>query len=98
MNEVTVTALAALVDPTVVDVRESFEFAAGHVPGARNIPLGELTARHSEVPKGQPVYVICLSGGRSVQATQYLDAVGHHAINVAGGTAAWQSARFPIER
>lgn len=98
MNEITVSQLAALHDPVVVDVREPFEFAAGHVPGARNIPLGELTARHAEVSKANPVYVICQSGGRSVQGTQYLDAVGHHAINVAGGTAAWQTARFPVER
>jgi rhodanese-related sulfurtransferase len=98
MNEVTVNQLAALADPTVVDVRELFEFTSGHVPGAKNIPLGELTARHLEMPKDQPVYVICQSGGRSVQATQYLEAVGHTAINVTGGTAAWLSAQLPTER
>jgi rhodanese-related sulfurtransferase len=98
MNQVTVSQLAAITDPLVVDVREPYEFATGRVPGARNIPLGELTARHLEVSKSDPVYVICASGGRSVQATQYLDTVGHNAINVAGGTAAWQSARLPIER
>src|SRR5665213_1853588 len=98
MNEVTVTQLAALTDPTVVDVREPFEFASGHVPRATNIPLSELPARHSELSASDSVYVICQSGGRSVQATQYLEAVGHTAINVTGGTAAWISAQLSTDR
>ena len=98
MNEITARQLAVLDNPAVLDVREPFEYAGGHVPGATNIPLGELTARHLELSKDQPVYVICQSGGRSVQATQYLEAVGHHPVNVTGGTAAWISAQLPTER
>ena len=48
--------------------------------------------------KDQPVYIICQSGGRSAQATQYLEAVGHNAVNVTGGTAAWIWAQLPTER
>jgi rhodanese-related sulfurtransferase len=98
MNEVTVGELAAIPDAMIVDVREPFEFASGHAQRAVNIPMGELTGRHTELPTALPVYVICASGGRSAQATVFLVEVGHNAINVLGGTSAWQSARLPIER
>ena len=53
---------------TVLDVRESEEYAAGHLPGARLLPLGVLPVRMHELTKDQPVYVVCQSGGRSAQA------------------------------
>lgn len=81
----------------VVDVREADEYRAGHVPGARLIPLKELGARMHELPRGRPVYVVCQSGGRSVQATRMLLGAGIEAVNVRGGTAAWIQAGGPVE-
>ena len=76
----------------VVDVREAEEYAAGHVPGALSLPLGELTARRGELPQDQAVYLICQSGGRSGKAADLLGAAGYDARSVAGGTTAWVAA------
>jgi rhodanese-related sulfurtransferase len=73
----------------VLDVRNSDEYEAGHVPGAKLIPLGELAARQDEIPDGDPIYVICASGGRSLTATTALVGAGYHAVSVAGGTKGW---------
>jgi adenylyltransferase/sulfurtransferase len=75
---------------TVVDVREPYEFEAGHLPGSQHIPLGELAARLGEVtPKGTPIF-ICRSGGRSLQACQMALAAGaRQAVNLEGGLRAW---------
>ncbi|KGJ72534.1 sulfurtransferase [Cryobacterium roopkundense] len=97
MTEITVTELAALSDVVVVDVRENDEYAAAHVAGVTHIPLGEVVARTGEIPEGSPVYVICAAGGRSAQAAAYLQAQGFDAVNVAGGTIAWQQAGLPVQ-
>lgn len=81
----------------VVDVREPDEYAAGHVPGARLVPLGELGSRMSELPTGEPVYLICGSGGRSMRAAELLDAAGLDARSVAGGTGAWAQSGRPLQ-
>jgi len=80
----------------LLDVREDDEWAAGHVPGARHIPLGELGARTAEVPQGQAVFVICRSGTRSGRAAQALTGAGWQAINVAGGMQDWAAAGRPM--
>lgn len=74
---------------TVVDVREADEYEDGHVPGAILVPLSELEARVDDVPSGQPVLVICKSGGRSARACAFLAPLGRDVTNVAGGTLAW---------
>jgi rhodanese-related sulfurtransferase len=80
----------------LLDVREPDEWAAGHAPGARHIPLGQLVARSGEVPQDQDIYVICRSGGRSARATQALAGAGWTAINVAGGMNDWAAAGRPM--
>jgi rhodanese-related sulfurtransferase len=85
------TLLTQRTDQTViVDVREADEYAAGHVPGAINVPLSELVARHQEIPDG--AYLICQTGSRSAMATEFLNANGHHVTNILGGTSAWPEA------
>lgn len=84
-------------DALVVDVREAREYRPGHVPGATNLPLSTLPTRLPELPKDQPVYVICQSGGRSAQATELMRAVGIEATSVAGGTGAWIESGRPVE-
>jgi len=84
-------------DALVVDVREAGEYRPGHVPGAQNVPLSALPDRLPELPKDQPVYVICQAGGRSAQATELMRAVGIDATSVTGGTGAWIEAGRPVE-
>jgi rhodanese-related sulfurtransferase len=80
----------------VLDVREPFEFAAGHVPGSLLIPLGQLSDRAGQLPKDAPVYVICRSGNRSVTASNILIEMGFTDVrNVRGGILAWQAAGYP---
>ena len=98
MNQITVDQLAALDHAVVIDVRETDEYADGHVPGARNVPLSQLQDRLDEVPEGSPVHVICQSGGRSARATAALAAHGIDAVDVEGGTSAWIAAGKPIDR
>jgi rhodanese-related sulfurtransferase len=95
MTEISVTELALLPDPVLVDVREPFEWEAGHAAAAIHIPLGELAERVGEVPGAGPVYVICAAGGRSLQGAAFLEQQGREAINVAGGMNSWQQAGLP---
>lgn len=85
--------------PVVVDVREPWEFANGHVPGAVLMPLGQLGARLSELDPNQPVATICASGSRSQSAAALLGQRGFKKIyNVLGGTEAWQMQGFELSR
>jgi thioredoxin 1 len=81
---------------TVLDVRNPDEYEAGHVPGATLIPLGELGARQDEIPDGDPVYVVCASGGRSLTATKAMVHAGYRAVSVAGGTKGWIEQGRPV--
>lgn len=74
----------------VIDVREPGEYAAGHVPGARLIPLNRLPQYVTELPRGERLYIICASGNRSLAAAGFLANAGLDAVSVAGGTGAWQ--------
>ena len=82
----------------VVDVREPDEFAAGHVPGAVNIPLSRVA---DEIPTlrahTQRVFVVCASGIRSKAGAGLLLAAGLDAVSVAGGTSAWIQSGQPAE-
>lgn len=81
----------------LLDVREPFEWAEGHAPGATHIPLGLLDARAGELPAGRDLLVICRSGNRSARAVQWLRRAGHSgAQNVAGGMIAWAERRLPV--
>jgi rhodanese-related sulfurtransferase/thioredoxin reductase len=69
----------------VLDVREPAELAVEHVPGAVNIPLGQLRARLDELPRDRAVHVVCRSGQRAYLATRVLIQHGIDARNVSGG-------------
>lgn len=73
----------------VIDVRELFEFEAGHVPNAHHIPLNEVPEALNRIPKGEQVWLVCKSGGRSMRACDYLEAQGLDVVSVAGGTDGW---------
>jgi rhodanese-related sulfurtransferase len=99
MREVDLTELEAAIaaGAPVVDVREPEEFAEVRVPSARLIPLGELAGRIGEVPDGDPVYVICAAGVRSLHGAGILVRAGRDAVSVAGGTNAWLSSGRAVE-
>ncbi|WP_345709561.1 rhodanese-like domain-containing protein [Kitasatospora paranensis] len=86
---------------TVVDVRSPGEYAAGHIPGAHNVPLDLL---HLAVPALRAaagrgaVTVVCASGNRSATACDRLAAAGVAAAMLVGGTAAWAAEGHPLDR
>lgn len=87
----------------VIDVCEPAEYAAGHVVGARNVPLTAL-GQDSKVKglptnKSLPLLVVCASGARSTQAVTQLKKLGFERAEVlSGGLAAWRQANMPIEK
>lgn len=85
----------------VVDVCESAEFAAGHIVGAKNVPLGELEARLPAVVKNKnlPLILVCASGMRSARAVAIAKKLGYEqAQSLGGGLKAWKEANLPIEK
>src|ERR1700722_9726714 len=74
---------------TVVDVREPYEFAAGHIPNALNMPMSGFDPK--ELPQAKPVVVISQSGGRSRNALDKARAIGREDVrHFAGGMNAWR--------
>ena len=85
----------------VVDVSEPAEYAAGHVGGAKNIPLGQLEQRLPEVVKNKtvPVILVDASGRRSVRAEAIARKLGYEkAQAMAGGLKSWKDANLPVEK
>jgi rhodanese-related sulfurtransferase len=80
----------------LLDVREQDEWDAGHIEGAQHIPLGELGARLSEVPREQVVVAVCRTGSRSDRAALGLRANGFKSENLDGGVTAWSRAGLPL--
>lgn len=76
-------------DVNIIDVRETAEVAGGKIPGAVNIPLGLLEFRMNELDKKKEYTIVCLSGGRSFQAAQFLEYQGYNVTNMTGGMMAW---------
>jgi rhodanese-related sulfurtransferase len=85
----------------VVDVCETAEFVAGHVNGAKNIPLGELEAKLGGAVKNKtlPLILVCQTGARSGRALAIAKKLGYEqAQSLGGGLAAWRAANLPIEK
>jgi rhodanese-related sulfurtransferase len=80
----------------LVDVREDDEWQAGHIDGARHIPLRELGARAGELSKDRPILAVCRSGSRSAAAVRGLRQMGYEAENLEGGVTAWSKAGLPL--
>ena len=85
--------------PLLVDVREPYEYQTVRANGAVPMPMSEFQARHDELPKDRPIFVICASGSRSAAATAFLLRNGWKDVaNVDGGTGAWERAGLPVNR
>jgi rhodanese-related sulfurtransferase len=84
----------------LIDVGEPAEFAAAHVKGARNVPLGSVEgSRDLPSNKALPLLLLCPSGARARRAAGLLRKAGFaQALAVAGGTGAWREAGLPIEK
>jgi len=85
----------------VVDVCEADEFSAGHVVGAKNIPLGQLEEKLAGAVKNKalPLILVCKSGARSGRAVGIAKKLGfENAQSLAGGMGAWRTANLPIEK
>ncbi len=75
----------------LLDVRSSDEYRQGHIPGSINIPLNEISKVQARVPKKDtPLFVHCLSGGRSSQAVSYLQQQGYSQVKNIGGINRYQ--------
>jgi rhodanese-related sulfurtransferase len=85
----------------VVDVCEPAEFAAGHVGGAKNIPLADLESKLASAVKNKtlPLILVCQSGARSGRALAIAKKLGYdQAQSLGGGMAGWKAANLPIEK
>ena len=85
----------------VLDVSETEEFAAGHVGGAKNVPVGQLEQRLPEVVKnkGVPLILVCSNGARANRALAVAKKLGYDKAQVlSGGLKAWKDANLPIEK
>lgn len=88
-------------DAHIVDVREADEFAAGHLPEAKNIPVGKLADRIGELEKfkDKPIIICCASGMRSNKACSELKKQGFEKLyNLSGGVDGWVGAGYPIKK
>lgn len=80
----------------LLDVREPFEWDAGHAPEAVHVPMSQLSERVGELPAGRTIVCICHVGGRSAVVADALNRAGWDALNVAGGMSAWAAAGLPV--
>jgi rhodanese-related sulfurtransferase len=85
----------------VLDVRDAADFEKGHVLNARNLPMGDLAVRWSEIEKyrNRPVIVVCGSDNRSDKAAAVLRKQGFAQVySLGGGIGAWQQAGLPLDK
>ena len=81
----------------VIDVREDYERAAGHVPGTRHIELARLSAEAATIDRERPVIFQCRVGSRSLMAAQAFRHAGFDAYSMAGGVQQWADEDRPLE-
>ena len=85
----------------IFDVRDAPDFASGHLPRARHIPMQELSKRVEEIGKykDKPVIITCRNGSRAGAASRFLKRAGFTAVyQLKGGLVAWQQASLPVEK
>ena len=85
----------------VVDVREPEEFAAGHMTGAKNVPLNQLEEKLTAAVKNKavPLLLVCATGSRAQRAVAVAKKLGYEQVQaVAGGLKSWKEANLPVEK
>ena len=99
VNTAEATHLINREDALVLDVRDPGEFGAGHILGAKNVPLSRLDDAEVAKRKDRPVIVYCEGGERSSKAVAALKRQGFaRVVNLTGGLRAWQQAGLPVEK
>jgi rhodanese-related sulfurtransferase len=85
----------------VIDICEPSEFSAGHVVGAKNIPIGDLQVKLGSAVKNKklPIILVCQSGARSGRAVATAKGLGFEQVHsLGGGLMAWKAANLPLEK
>lgn len=94
MKEMTAKEVESLLSENkelnIIDVREVDEVETGKIPGSVNIPLGLIEFRMHELDKSKEYIMVCRSGARSGQASQFLESHGFNVINMDGGMLTWE--------
>ncbi len=101
VNPSQATQLINREDALMVDVRDPGEYGAGHILGAKNLPLSGLAsgAELAAKRKDRPLIVYCDTGNRSAKAAAALKSQGYtRVVNLSGGLGAWQQAGLPVEK
>lgn len=99
----TAEAQALMTQRTIIDVREYDEFAAGHLPGAINIPRGVLEFKIGTVgecaDKSKPYLIYCRTSGRAALSTVQLQKIGYtNLVSMAGGFDEWSKEARPVDK
>ena len=81
----------------LVDVREPYEWEAGHIEGARHLQLHELAEAAMTLDPARPLVFVCRVGARSAMAADAFRQAGFEAYNLSGGVLAWERAGLPFE-
>jgi len=98
VNVATANLLNGRTDVAILDVRSQGEYAQGHIPGAKLIPLNQLPDRVAEIPRDGQVIVACATGHRSGAAVEFLRSEGFDNVHsLIGGIRAWGKAGFAQE-
>jgi rhodanese-related sulfurtransferase len=81
----------------LVDVREPYEWEAGHLAGARHVELEQVAAQAATIDRDRPVVFYCRVGSRSGMAAQAFRRAGYDAYSMDGGITAWDAQGLPLE-
>lgn len=95
------TALINRENALVIDVRDAKEYAGGHLPDARSLPIAQIEELAGELDKYRdtPLILVCQSGSRSAAACKKLEKLGFARVhNLSGGVQAWSEAGLPLRR
>ena len=83
---------------SVIDVREDWEYANGHIPGAKLVPLKMIISAAAQHVEGDDIVFVCEVGQRSAVAAEFAAALGKERVyNLEGGTSAWKGLGYPVE-
>ncbi len=90
------------VSPTIIDVRSPEAYARGHLPGAVNVPAGQIAGAMENIPNDRPVVTYCTmhnpGNSSSETAAETLRDAGYHARALQGGYPGWEEAGYPIDK
>ncbi len=84
-------------DAQLIDVRTDTEFAAGHIPGSRHVPLADVAAEAENLDRERVLILYCRSGDRSSIAADAFAESGWEAYSIEGGLLAWEEGGVPLE-